>query len=49
MAQLHITNLQCVRRQDPVGRDETRIQQLIGGARPLSRARTASAEATTCP
>ena len=31
MAQLHITNLQCVRRQDPVGRDETRIQQLIGG------------------
>ncbi len=31
MAQLHIKRLTCVRRQDPVGRDETRIQQLVGG------------------
>jgi hypothetical protein len=31
MAQLHIKNLKCVKRQDPAGRDNTRIQQLVGG------------------
>jgi hypothetical protein len=31
MAQLHIKRLQCIRRQDPAGRDNTRIQQLVGG------------------
>jgi hypothetical protein len=31
MAQLHIKRLQCIRRQDPAGRDNTRIQQRIGG------------------
>ena len=31
MTQLHIKNLKCVKRQDPTGRDETRIQQLVGG------------------
>ena len=31
MAQLHIKRLQCIRRQDPAGRDNTRIEQLVGG------------------
>ena len=35
MAELHIKKLLCVKRQDPAGRDNTSIRQLVGGGSSL--------------